>query len=561
MSNPADRMNASTLQRLCAAPDRQLLHAVEPIYGDSSDICRERVALLANVTAKYLSEFGDGPVRVFRCPGRINLRGMHVDTHGGYLNLMTHQREVIVVASPTEDAIFRLRNLDPEFAPLDFDSAVWAQHPAFNTAWDRFITDASVQSRVLSRRGHWANYVEGAIARIQHHRNGQPLTGFRAVVGSDLPRGAALSSSTALILAIIQTVSALNEIAVDPETLIRLGQESEWYAGARTGMSDQTAMVLGGRDSFVNVAIHPDDLALNAARYVPFPDGLAVLVVDSHTTRSLSGAQLVEYTRNRFAYSLALEVLRQELAAMGMDAEAIAGIRYLSDLNAARLADWGGPASLYECLKRIDESIDIAALGARYDLPQLPGEYERYFGTVEEELRPKTINLRGPLLFGIAESERARVFPDLLAEGEFEEAGGLMTVGHDGDRVLDRCGKRFASDVGDASLDRLAKAATPVEYCPGAYGASSPALDFIVDQALDAGALGASLTGGGIAGAVLVLSLAPDAGRICEAIASQLATERYQRIAKLEEPIGSGLATASIVRNHGVAGVGEIPLV
>lgn len=553
-------MNATTLHQLCTTLDQRLFRAIEPVYGSPSDICLERIALLKKTVETYLSEFGDGPVRVFRCPGRINLRGMHVDTHGGYLNLMTHQREVIVVASPVADATFRLRNLDPEFAPLDFDSGVWAQHLAFTKKWDRFITDASVQSRVLSRRGHWANYVEGAIARVQHHWQNSPLQGFQAVVGSDLPRGAALSSSTALVLAIIQTVSALNEIAVEPETLIRLGQESEWYAGARTGMSDQAAMVLGGRDSLVNVAIHPDDLDLNAARRVPFPDDLAVLVVDSHTTRSLSGAQLVEYTRNRFAYSLAMEVLRQELAAMGRDAKAIAGIRYLSDLNTARLADWGGPAFLYECLKRIDESIDIAALGARYDLPQLPGEYDRYFGTVEEEFRPKTINLRGPLLFGIAESERARVFPDLLARGDFEKAGGLMTVGHDGDRVSDRHGIRFASDVGDARLDRLAKIAAPVEWCPGAYGASSPALDFIVDQALDAGALGASLTGGGIAGAVLVMSLEPDVGRICEAIASQLATERYQRVAKLEEPIGSNRATANIVRNHGVAGVGEIPL-
>ncbi len=553
-------MNASTLHQLCTTFDQRLIRAIEPVYGSSSGICRERIHLLTKTVEAYLSEFGDGPIRVFRCPGRINLRGMHVDTHGGYLNLMTHQREVIVVASPTEDATFRLRNLDPEFAPLNFDATAWARHSAFKTEWHRFITDPSVQSRVLSRRGHWANYVEGAIARAQHHWQDSPLQGFQAVVGSDLPRGAALSSSTALILAIIQTVSALNEIAVEPETLIRLGQESEWYAGARTGMSDQTAMVLGGRGSLVNVAIHPDDLDLSAARRVPFPDDLAVLVIDSHTTRSLSGAQLVEYTRNRFAYSLALEVLRQELAAMGKDAEAIAGIRYLSDLNAARLADWGGPPFLYGCLKRIDESIDIATLGARYDLPQLPGEYERYFGTVEEELRPTTINLRGPLLFGIAESERARVFPDLLARGDFEEAGGMMTVGHDGDRVLDRRGVRFASDVGDASLDRLAESAAPVECCPGSYGASSPALDFIVDEALDAGALGASLTGGGIAGAVLVLSLKPDAGRICEAIASQLATEGYQRVAMLEEPIGSGLATASIVRNHAVAGVGEISL-
>lgn len=554
----SNHMNASALHQHCTTRDSRLLKALTPVYGTSQSLIVERISLLARVTETYLNAYDDGPVRVFRCPGRINLRGMHVDTHGGYLNLMTHQREVLVVASPSTNGTFRFQNIDPQFEPFAWDGVAWRSNAAFTLPWHKFITNPAVQKKVLGRRGHWGNYVEGAIARVQHRWNDTPLIGIRAAVGSDLPRGAALSSSTALTLAIVQAIAATNGLSANAETMIRLGQEAEWYTGARSGLSDQAAMVLGRRDAVVAMAIHPDRLDTDSAEYYAFPKDLVVLVVDSHTTRSLSGAHMVEYTRNRFAYSLAMEVLRQEMRAMGNCAESAAEFLYLSDLNASRLAEFGGPGFIYGCLKRIDESIPIDTLQERYELPQLQSEYDRYFGTAPEELRPSTVNLRGPLLFGIAESERARCFPDLLKGKAFEEAGRLMSTGHDGDRVVDRFGRPYSYDVGNTNLDRLAEQSTPIVNCPGSYRASSPALDSIVDAALEAGALGASLTGGGIAGAVLVLCRELDADRVSGRIASWIATARYQQVATFEGLIDTDLATASIVRNQGVAGVGEI---
>lgn len=47
---------------------------------------------------------------------------------------------------------------------------------------------------------------------------------------------------------------------------------------------------------------------------------------------------------------------------------------------------------------------------ARYALPSLDAAYDRYFGAAPPALRPTWLDLRGPLLFAIAESERARLF-------------------------------------------------------------------------------------------------------------------------------------------------------
>jgi hypothetical protein len=339
---------------------------------------------------------------------------------------------------------------------------------------------------------------------------------------------------------------------------MHLGHEAEWFTGARSGLSDQAAMVLGDRNSVVSMAIQPNALVTRRATRQTFPDELDVLVIDSHTERSLSGAQHVEYTRNRFAYSLAMEILRHELLSMGMNAAVVNDIRYLSDLSAPRVAALGGVKLIYACLRQIPETIAIDVLASRYALPQLHSEYDRYFGSAPAALRPKHIGLRGPLLFGIAESERARIFPGQLADGAFASAGAAMTVGHAGDRVVDAEGTPYRFDISDENLDHLANEGTPIEHCPGAYGASSPALDALVDTALESGALGASLTGGGIAGAVLALCSKEGTAQVIDALVNRLASEDYWRIAGLSHHIDPEDAARAIVTNHAAAPLGEV---
>lgn len=551
-------VKASALQKCCARRDLRLSAVLSAIYGSSPSLLEERLTLLSRVLETFLSEFGDATVRVFRCPGRINLRGMHVDTHGGYLNLMTHQRDVLVVASPSKGTDFHFRNTDSQFAPVECNSAAWDNHPAFVQDWHSFITDPSIQNRVLQRRGQWSNYVEGCIARVQHYWRDRQIHGMNAVVGSDLPRGAALSSSTALSLAIVRAITACNGLISDDAATMHLGQEAEWYTGARSGLSDQAAMVLGDRNALVCMAIHPNDLDMRHANRQTFPEELDVLVIDSHTERSLSGAQHVEYTRNRFAYSLAMEILRHELLNMKLKPGVVNDIRYLSDLSAPRVAALGGVKLIYACLRQIPETIDIDILASRYALPQLHSEYDRYFGSAPAALRPKHIGLRGPLLFGIAESERARLYPGQLANGAFASAGAAMTVGHAGDRVVDAEGNAYRFDTSDENLIHLANEGIPIELCPGAYGASSPALDVLVDTALEAGALGASLTGGGIAGAVLALCSKEVTAQVVDALVNRLASEDYWRIAGLSHRVDPEDAARAVVANHAAAPLGEI---
>src|SRR5690606_28564288 len=105
-----------------------------------------------------------------------------------------------------------------------------------------------------------------------------------------------------------------------------------------------------------------------------------------------------------------------------------------------------------------------------------------------------------------------------------------------------------------------AAGATPVADLPGRYGASSPVLDSIVDAALAGGALGASLTGAGIAGSVLVLSETSAAAHVAQALRKHLASGEYARICGWADPLGETESEASVVQNCAPAGVGCLSL-
>jgi galactokinase len=345
---------------------------------------------------------------------------------------------------------------------------------------------------------------------------------------------------------------------MEPDPLILAAQDAEWYTGSRCGVSDQAAMILGNRDTIIRVALFRNDLDTSQARRIALPVELRVLVINSYTERSLSGAHTIDYTRNRFAYSLALAVLRQEMAAQGLPHHLVAEADRLSRLSMDTFEQMGGTETFLKLLQAIPEEISLDELRGKYEIPNFDTVYDQYFGTTSENLRPKTIGLRGPLLFGVAESERARLFADAIEAGDYSRAGHLMSIGHDGDRRISANGLPYTYDVSDAAVDRLVASGTPLEDCPGVYGASSPALDTLVDAALEGGALGASLTGAGIAGAILALCRAEDADRVAESVRNRLAAPDYVGVAGREAPLTDNELAAAVVVNHATAPAGEL---
>ncbi|MFP4499735.1 MAG: galactokinase family protein [Candidatus Hydrogenedentota bacterium] len=543
-------MTAGGWLNVLTRPEPAVREHLRACYGADEAVIAARCDLLRRVLARFVSRFGDRPVRVFRAPARINLRGMHVDTHGGYLNLMTHQRETVVVAAQAVAGVCTFVNAEDAFPEVTFDLAALMADPAFGGDWPDFL------ERCKAPVPGWGAYLAGAVLRAHHGLETLP-TGIDAAIGSDIPRGAALSSSHALTLAMLDAALVFAGRRLAPSARILATRDAEWYTGARTGTSDQGAMILGGRDTLVNAVLHPDHLELDTVRRVAFPEALRVLVVNSHTTRNLSGAEAVAYNRNRFAYSLGLAILRQELQGAGYPPAAVEHLDRFSRVTPEAL---GGVRVFYETLRRVPCNIAFDELRARYDLPGLGALYARYFSQVDTSQRPDSFNLRGPLLFGVTESLRAQRFAAHIESGHYARAGRLMVIGHAGDRVYGGEWLDIPNDVSDAALDRLAHAEQPVETCPGQYGASAPALDALVDASLRAGALGACLTGAGIAGSVLALCRAEDAGNVAQGVRACLASAPYARLAKREQPLSAAGVERAVVENCATTAAGELTL-
>lgn len=548
---------ASVWEKMLVRLEGNPLRSAQGIYGRDQGVLNDRLKHIRSVLRTFIGRFGDRPCRIFRCPARINLRGMHVDTHGGYLNLMTHQREFVVVAAMQPDDVVTCVNTDLAFEEVEFSIREAMSHCAFARTWAGFINHPDVRGAVLAQAGHWGNYLRGCAYNAQYRFPDALLRGVAIAVGGDIPPGAALSSSSALCLVTLTALLALNRKRPERESLVLAARDAEWYAGARVGVSDPAAMVLGGRNEIVNVALSAPELDTSSLRRLVWPENVSVLVIDSHTQRSLSGAAAVEYNRNRFAYSLALGILRQEMCAAGWPEELVAKADRLSNLSPENFRTLGGNGALLGLLCRIPETIGIAELRKRYPLPAFDDLFDEYFGAAPPHVRPSAIALRGPLIFGIAESERARVFFDALRSGDVAAAGRLMTLGHEGDRRVNRDGTPFRCDLSDSALGRLIRDNVPIAAISGAYGASSPVLDFIVDAALEAGALGACLTGGGIAGTVLVLCKVDQTGRVAEHLACRLASAEYASLLKGREPLTPAEAARAVVMNCAPACAGE----
>ncbi|GMW02563.1 MAG: hypothetical protein AMXMBFR84_36990 [Candidatus Hydrogenedentota bacterium] len=488
---------------------------------------------------------------------------MHVDTHGGYLNLVTHHREAVIVASPTENRRIEVCNADATYDPVAFDmddSCVPKGH-----RWYSFITSDEIRQRLAERPGFWGHYLEGAALRMQYGQPERPIRGMRAVAASDIPCGAGLSSSTALVLATLGALMHVNEVVWSPSETILAARDSEWYAGARIGVSDQAAMVLGGRNRLYHAALYAEArsadsheepaLEIRNSRHCELPGDMAILVVNSRTRRHLSGAALVEYTQNRFAYSMALEILRQEMTRAGVDAEIANRYNRLSAFDVDGLGMIGGISKLYSLLTAVPRYISVSQLECKYHLPRLNGLYMQAFGMLPEQSRPTNINLRGPLLFGIAESERARLFFGAAANRDWTAAGQWMSLGHDGDRRYDSLGLPWNWDCTDSLMEALQQNATPLATCPGRYGASSRFLDGLVDAAMEAGALGACLTGAGIAGSVIALVRAQEVNTVADCLRRTMASTEYAAWCGGQVPLETADLADSVVVNHATEGL------
>jgi galactokinase len=186
-------------------------------------------------------------------PGRVNLIGEHTDYNAGLALPFAIGVGVTVQAAALDAARIDAVALDLNSR----DSFELPQPP---------------------RVDGWQAFVRGAVCELQ--RAGVQLRGARLEIRGDVPRGAGLSSSAALEVALtLALIGVAGAPELDRIELAKLCSrvENEWV-GARTGLLDQLASLFGERDralriDFQSLEIEPVALELGDHTLVTLDSG------------------------------------------------------------------------------------------------------------------------------------------------------------------------------------------------------------------------------------------------------------------------------------------------
>lgn len=211
---------------------------------------------------KFVELYGNKPI-VVKSPGRINIIGEHTDYNEGFVLPASIDKAAYIAISLRNDNEIHLRAED------------------LNETFSIALNDLKPVNDIS-----WPNYILGPVAQFQ--KKGIELKGFNAILTSDVPIGAGLSSSAAVECA---TVFALNELLqtnFDKLEMVKMAQRAEHeYAGVMCGIMDQFASMMGKKDHVIKL----DCRSLEYA-YVPFKlDGIKILLLDTNVKHSLASSE------------------------------------------------------------------------------------------------------------------------------------------------------------------------------------------------------------------------------------------------------------------------------
>lgn len=212
---------------------------------------------------------------VWAGPGRVNLIGEHTDYNDGYVMPFALEQCALVSLSKRDDDRVVIRSLDLD---QTHDQSLAELLP---------FDAPEVLNGDAGERGWW-DYVAGCLWAV----GGVP-TGVTAVLSSDVPVGAGLSSSAAIECATIGALCDLFGLDIPPLERAKLARKAEnAYVGAPTGLLDQAASTLcmEGNTLFLDCRTHEtEQVPMNLAEA-----GLEILVLDTKTPHSHVDGEYVE---------------------------------------------------------------------------------------------------------------------------------------------------------------------------------------------------------------------------------------------------------------------------
>jgi galactokinase len=279
----------------------------------------------------FAALFGGPPEVVASAPGRVNLIGEHTDYNDGF---------VLPAAIPLRTRVEIRRRGDDRVQVLSAD------------------VPGGLRTYRLgeeARRGGWLDYVAGATRGLAARGLDR---GVDLRISSGVPLGAGLSSSAALIVALLRGLREALALDLADAELVDLAHRVETeFVGAPVGVMDPFAVHYADEATALLL-----DTRSREFERVPLPPGLGLCVLDSgvrHRLAAQGGYRTRRAECERAAALLGVRSLRElddERGAADLPAPLDRRVRHVVRENARVLA---AAAAL--------RSGDLAALGALFD--------------------------------------------------------------------------------------------------------------------------------------------------------------------------------------------------
>lgn len=462
-----------------------------PAYGLRTDA---KVEEFCKLLKTFVERFGNEGVLFTRAPGRVNLMGRHVEHRGGCTNMMCTENETVLVVSPRHDDIVSISNMENQFGSYSFSISKCMQGKKDFSSWIDFIESPAVLADVNENKGAWVNYVKAAVMRFRYEYPSIRFVGMNILMKGDIPIAAGLSSSSSIVVATAEAIVALNHLNITTQRFVDLCGEGEWLVGTRGGSGDHAAM----KCSVLGKVTHMFFKPFSVGDSIRFSSDYKIVVADSCIQAKKSEDSKDKFNQKVACYEFGLMLIKKFYPQYAEK------LHYLRDLNRIGLSD----IRLYEMLLTLPERASSSDL---YEL--LPECVEEIKHLQKSHVVPEFYEVRSVMLFGISECLRSEKACDIIASGDYQRLGEMMSISHNGDRIWknDKSYDYSASDSYLKGLIKNLKDGMNIEESRiinqgGGYACSTPEIDGLVDLACSCpGVLGAQIAGAGLGGSVIIL--------------------------------------------------------
>ena len=231
--------------------------------------------------SEFIRLYGEGEVRVFHSPGRVNLIGEHIDYNGGYVFPCALDFGTFACVRKREDNKVNLAS----------------------TSFDLKVT-ADLDNLIYDEKDDWANYPKGVMKVMVDA--GYKVGAMDILVSGNIPNGSGLSSSASLeVLTGVIINELFNNGTIDRVEIVKLSQKAEnQFVGVNCGIMDQFAVGMGKKNKAILLdcnSLKYDYAEVNIANY-------SLVIMNTNKRRALSESK---YNERRAECDEALSILQK----------------------------------------------------------------------------------------------------------------------------------------------------------------------------------------------------------------------------------------------------------